>query len=56
MVFSFLGTTPNIGYSGDFEWMLDQELPIMLSQYDWFSTFEKLDGCFLSSVMIVHVT
>jgi len=29
MVFSFTITTSTIGYSDDYEWMLDQELPIM---------------------------
>jgi len=45
-VFSFFVTTPIIGYSGNSEWMLDTGATyhVCLNK-DWFSSFEKLDGC-----------
>jgi len=45
-VFSFSITIPNIGYSGDSEWILDMDGTYhVCPNRDWFSSFEKLDGC-----------
>ena len=47
-VFSFSVTTPIIDYSGDSEWMLDTGATYHICpNMDWFSSFEKLDGCFI---------
>ena len=46
-LFSFSITTPIIGYSGDSEWVFDTSTTYHVCPYkDWFSNFEKLDGCF----------
>ena len=46
-VFSFSITTPTIGYSDNAEWILDTWGTYhVCPNRDWFSTFEKLDGCF----------
>ena len=46
-VFSFSVTTPTIGYSDDSEWVLDTGATYhVFLDRDWFSSFEKLDGCF----------
>jgi len=47
-LFSFSVTTRTIGYSGEHKWMLDIETTyhICLNK-DWFSNFEKLDGCYI---------
>jgi len=38
--------TPTIGYSGDSEWVLDIGATYhVCPNMDWFSNFEKLDGC-----------
>ena len=40
-------TTPTIGYSGDSKWVLDIGATYhVCPKRDWFSNFEKLDGCF----------
>jgi len=46
-VISFSITTLTTGYSSDSEWVLDTEATyhVCLNR-DWFSSFEKLDGCF----------
>jgi len=45
-IFSFSVTTHMVGYSGDDEWMLDIGATYhVCSNMDWFSNFEKLDGC-----------
>jgi len=45
-VFSFSVTTPTIGYSDDSEWMIDTGATYhVCPNMDWFSSFEKLDGC-----------
>ena len=45
-VFSFSVTTPIIGYSGDNEWILDTGATYhVCPNRDWFSSFEKLEGC-----------
>ena len=45
-VFSFSFTTPTVVYSSDYEWILDTSVTyhVCLNR-DWFSNFEKLDGC-----------
>ena len=46
-VFSFSVTTSNVGYSSNSEWVLDIEATYhVCSNMNWFSSFEKLDGCF----------
>ena len=46
-VFSFSIITPIVGHSGDSEWMLDTGATYhVCPNSDWFSSFEKLDGCF----------
>jgi len=46
LVFSFFVTTPIIGYSEDFEWMLVTGATYhVCPNMDWFSSFEKVDGC-----------
>jgi len=46
-VFFFSITTPTIGYSGNTEWILDTGATYYVCpNRDWFSSFEKLDGCF----------
>jgi len=47
LVFSFSATTRTIGYSSNSEWVLDTRATyhVCLNK-DWFSSFEKLDGCF----------
>jgi len=46
-VFSFSVTTPTIGYSSNSEWVLDPGATYRVClNRDWFSRFEKLDGCF----------
>jgi len=45
-VFSFSVTTPTIDYSGNSEWMVDTGATYYVCpNRDWFSNFEKLDGC-----------
>jgi len=45
--FSFSVTTSTIGYSDNAEWILDIGATYhMCPNMDWFSSFEKLDGCF----------
>ena len=45
-VFSFSVTIPTIGYSGNSEWILDMNATYYVCpNKDWFSSFEKLDGC-----------
>ena len=45
-IFSFSVTTPIVGYSGDSEWLLDTGATYhMCPNREWFSSFEKLDGC-----------
>jgi len=40
-------TTPTIGYSDNSELILDTRVTYhVCSNRDWFSSFEKLDGCF----------
>ena len=47
-VFSFLITTPIVGYSGGSEWILDRCVTYhVFPNRDWFSSFEELDGCFV---------
>ena len=47
-VFSFSVITPTIDYLGDSEWILDTGAIYHVSpNKDWFSSFEKLDGCFV---------
>jgi len=47
-IFSFSVITPTIGYSGDSERMLDTGATYhVCPNRDWFSSFEKLDGCFV---------
>jgi len=47
-IFSFSITTPTIGYSGDSKWMLDTgAIYHVCPNRNWFSSFEKLDGCFV---------
>ena len=47
-VFSFSVTAPTIGYSGESEWMIDIGATChVYPNRDWFSSFEKLDGCFM---------
>jgi len=49
-VFLFSITTPTVGYSGNSEWILDVgAIYHMYPNTDWFSSFEKLNGC--SAVM-----
>jgi len=46
-VFFFSITTPTIDYSGDSEWVLDIGATYhVCPNRDWFSNFEKLNGCF----------
>ena len=46
-VFSFSVTTPTVSYSDNTEWILDTGATyhVCLNRA-WFSSFEKLDGCF----------
>ena len=45
-VFSFSVTTPAVGYSDNAEWILDTRTTChVCPNMDWFSNFEKLDGC-----------
>ena len=45
-VFSF-SVNITIGYSDNIEWILDTGVTYhMYPNRDWFSSFEKLDGCF----------
>ena len=45
-MFSFLVTTPIIGYSGENEWILDTGATYhVCPNRDWFTSFEKLEGC-----------
>jgi len=45
-VFSFSVTTPTIYYSDKFEWLLDTGATYhVCPNRNWFSSFEKLDGC-----------
>jgi len=47
LVFSFSFTTPTVGYSDNAEWILDTGGTYhVYPNRDWFSSFEKLDGCF----------
>jgi len=56
-IFPFSVTTSIVGYSGDFEWMLDTGATYhVCSNMDWFSSFKKLMDVMLSWVMIAHVT
>jgi len=46
-VFTFSITTPIVGYSRDSEWILDTgDTYHVCPNRNWFSNFEKLDGCF----------
>jgi len=46
-VFSFSVTTPTVGYSNNVEWILDTRATYhMCPSKAWFSSLEKLDGCF----------
>ena len=46
-LFSFSVTTPTIGYLGDSKWILNAGATYhVCPDRDWFSRFEKLDGCF----------
>jgi len=46
-VFSLSVTTPTVSYSDNAEWILDTGVTyhVCLTRV-WFSSFEKLDGCF----------
>jgi len=46
-VFSFSVTTPTVGYSDNYEWILDTGATYhVCPNKNWFSSLEKLDGCF----------
>ena len=46
LFFSFSITTLNVSCSGDSEWITDTEASYhVCPNRDWFSSFEKLDGC-----------
>ena len=45
-IFSFSVTTPIVSYSGENEWILDTGATYhMCPNREWFSSFEKLEGC-----------
>jgi len=47
-IFSLSVTTPIVCYSGDSEWILDTGATYhRCPNRNWFSSFEKLDGCFV---------
>ena len=46
-IFSFSVTIPTVGYLDNAEWILDTGATYhVCANKDWFSSFEKLDGCF----------
>ena len=55
-IFSLSVTTPTVDYSNNAEWILDTGATYhVCPNRAWFSSFEKLDGCYTVMVMIIRV-